>query len=377
MSPAPRAGAPSPGAIGRGNDSGDEGSLSGGCGVDGCGRRRDDRLPKPGLSVSCRWSISHLPGSPMKSVDAAMVGDRAQVGPSTASSPGTADGGSFRVGSPGGWQPTRYLGKSDGALSRFASEGIGPPVQSLGRERLEQTFLDLGQRGASSPVTCPECGYTYVIGVASDERAHANEHQLALYGVLLTRIRFLDAAVISGQDSERPWRAQELVPGWVVRVGNAGSSSRTTQDRGSSGPILHVQQRWFRTLWRLACKDWNAQAQTIDDPLSIKGESFPHDSTVSIFAYVGKQRRNAIGVVVARRLELPETPSVDQRCVPWCGIERIWVHAAFRRRGVATALADVARAHIWAATVVPRHRCAFTELTSAGDAFASVYVGGP
>jgi GNAT superfamily N-acetyltransferase len=286
-----------------------------------------------------------------------------------------ADGSAVRVGSPGGWRPTHYLDRGEAALSRVTSEGTSPSVQSLGPEQLEQTFLDFGQRGASTPVTCPECGYTYVIGVATDERAHANEHQLALYGVLLTRVRFMDAVVGNESDPEHRWRAQELVPGWVVRVDNNRGSGRKAQDSPGTGLVLHVRQRWFQTLWRLACKDWDVQTQTLEHPLSFEKEALFYDAAVAIFAYVGKQRRNAIGMIVARPLQLPERPNGDHHRVPWCGIERIWVHAAFRRCGVATALADVARAHVWAATVVPRHRCAFTELTSAGDAFANIYIG--
>jgi GNAT superfamily N-acetyltransferase len=368
MAPVPRPGPLSPSSRGKTNAAGEECSLSGSCGPEACTRRRDDRVAKPGLSVSCRWSVSTSPGSASKVIE--VVGDRAQA------TVLTKESRSVLGGSPSSGRLLPCLGSGNGVPGQSTALPKGAPARGAGREHLEQSFLDFGQRNGAGPVTCPECGCTYVVGVAADERAHTSEHQLFLYGVPVTHPRFLDAAVDLGKAPEQQWPAFERIPGWIVHVSTSRGRASAAQHQNRSGNILHVQQPWFKTLWRLACKDWSAHAEASEPTIPFGAELPEAVPPIWIFVYIGRQRRNAIGLVVARALTLREPLDHVRQEAPWCGLERVWVHTAYRRCGVATALADTARAHVWAATVVPRHRCAFTELTTAGDAFAVGYVGG-
>lgn len=58
------------------------------------------------------------------------------------------------------------------------------------------------------------------------------------------------------------------------------------------------------------------------------------------------------------------------------GVDQVWVHAAFRRRGIAHTLLEVARTHALVGRVVPRERVAFSQPTRDGRALARAFVGG-
>ncbi|KAJ8600290.1 hypothetical protein CTAYLR_000690 [Chrysophaeum taylorii] len=59
------------------------------------------------------------------------------------------------------------------------------------------------------------------------------------------------------------------------------------------------------------------------------------------------------------------------------GVRKIWVHAASRRTGLATALLDALRASFFFATKLPKTALAFTHLTDDGTAFLASYLDTP
>ncbi|KAJ9446971.1 N-acetyltransferase eco [Diplonema papillatum] len=58
-----------------------------------------------------------------------------------------------------------------------------------------------------------------------------------------------------------------------------------------------------------------------------------------------------------------------------CGVSRIWVEPAFRRRGIATQLVEAARNHLVYGCAVPRDQVAFSQPTPAGKLLARTFAG--
>lgn len=67
-----------------------------------------------------------------------------------------------------------------------------------------------------------------------------------------------------------------------------------------------------------------------------------------------------------------DTAAPPSRCL--LGVAQVWVRPDARRRGLATALLDAARAHAVYAYVVPPEALAFSQPTAAGAAFARAYL---
>jgi N-acetyltransferase len=58
------------------------------------------------------------------------------------------------------------------------------------------------------------------------------------------------------------------------------------------------------------------------------------------------------------------------------GVHQLWVHAKFRKQGVATRLVDAVRAKFVFGLTVPKEMLAFSSPTEAGSCFARNYVCG-
>ena len=58
------------------------------------------------------------------------------------------------------------------------------------------------------------------------------------------------------------------------------------------------------------------------------------------------------------------------------GIHQLWVHAKFRKQGIATRLVDAVRAKLVFGLTVPKNLLAFSSPTEAGSRFARNYVSG-
>jgi len=69
-----------------------------------------------------------------------------------------------------------------------------------------------------------------------------------------------------------------------------------------------------------------------------------------------------------------ERSSVKQKAM--AGIHQLWVHAKFRKQGIATRLVDAARGKLVFGLTVPKELLAFSSPTEAGACFARNYVCG-
>ena len=68
--------------------------------------------------------------------------------------------------------------------------------------------------------------------------------------------------------------------------------------------------------------------------------------------------------------------SLTGKCEARLGVRQVWVAQSSRRQGVARRLVDAARAKFYFGFVVARDQLAFSQLSTAGHAFARSYVGG-
>ena len=242
------------------------------------------------------------------------------------------------------------------------------PTQGTESPRLQQTYLQLGQRRRIGLTVCPQCQHGYVAGVAEDEAVHQRYHAEAKLGV-----RVPGKAVASSvarhhfRVSAGKGGVEALRDGEVVDVVPVDSGAPRRKSAPAAGTSWSIHQAWFAAVWRLACRDWNGDASSAD--ASVAMDISP--SCATLVAITRTQRR-AIGVVVARPLRVR---AAGHEPSAWCGIDRVWVHWRYRRRGIATQLLDAARRAVWVATCVSRERCAFTALTSDGRAFANRVVG--
>jgi len=218
------------------------------------------------------------------------------------------------------------------------------------KARLEQTFLDFGQRDIG-PISCAQCGMMYSRGVAEDEALHAAHHKSKVGGVDFH----------GWQCEEVVWRGGEEGGDRIIAVGpKFGAAGHRTK-------VLEVLEA--------AGKDVGGFAGTID----------PSDERLKVFLYIAGAEKKVAGVSVgendvpAQRLD-PSQPAVvialeDKKETAVAGIKLIWSHWGYRRRGVATALLEAVRRNICYGYTVPKGKCAFSTPTTSGRALATRYLG--
>lgn len=246
-----------------------------------------------------------------------------------------------------------------------------PAATAKKRRKLVQLHLDCGQRALGAR-PCGQCGFLYTVGVSEDESEHRRHHDEWQNGVRI------GSSALGKRGSGR--RGGSADDGVHELTGDAGAS-------------------WVRRLFRLARRELNAsdddgyeddadggeqdgaRRRSLAAPRLPSKSMSPSpsaqqqrhrvancacDALCKVFILV--RARRAIGLLVAR----PKRSARDR--TPHCGVDMIWVHRHHRRCGVATRMLDTARCAVWAGATVPRARCAFTELTSSGRAFAEVFV---
>jgi N-acetyltransferase len=178
----------------------------------------------------------------------------------------------------------------------------------------------------TAPFVCPVCGLLYLRGDKPEESAHRRFHRRFLDGPPVTarRLTTLDeggrTVIYADEASNR--QSQAIV---------ASAIARASRDLGDAPPL---PPRW--------------ECYLVQQGAAVAG-----------FALV---QRGVRAYLAGRR---------EHRALCPVGVLRLWVHAAHRRRGIATAAVDAARHHGGAA--VPRCMVAFSEPTDAGLAFARAY----
>jgi hypothetical protein len=113
-----------------------------------------------------------------------------------------------------------------------------------------------------------------------------------------------------------------------------------------------------------------------DCPVDVSVSALPRPSEPAAATPAAAARRAIVASAISApgpALEVAALPTVGS----WLGVRAVWVHASWRRRGVASRLLDAARHTLLFAAALPRSACAFTALTDDGRAFAVRYCGMP
>ncbi|XP_072948061.1 uncharacterized protein eco [Epargyreus clarus] len=204
----------------------------------------------------------------------------------------------------------------------------------------DQYVIDAGQTkfGATQ---CNECGVIYQIGDPQDEHDHLVHHNAT---DVLRFNGWKEEFVVERTPTGRCLRVRGAEPGWK-RV------------RSVLARVVHPSLGYEDALPRE-----------------------PHVYT----AYLYIEKKQIVGCLIvepkvkAYKL-LPGDPdccSVEDYPVK-CGVSRIWVHASYRRQGLARRLLDCARASALHGTILRTQDLAFSAPTPAGKALATAYCDTP
>ncbi|GAX09391.1 N-acetyltransferase [Fistulifera solaris] len=207
------------------------------------------------------------------------------------------------------------------------------------KRKLEQLYLDLGQRDFGKPVLCPTCGMMYVPGVEEDGMAHAQMCHAFQHGVRLT-----------------PTPAMRLV-------------NKISPDEC----ILEIRQTDSRNLRNKLA----AVLDVVKRELSFVTSQDDSLLTPQQTAYLYIVRNRVVGLVVAETIEEAFTVHPSERREAVMGVFLLWVHSKFRRKGFASCLVTAARKHRVFGMVVPVQKTAFSSPTQSGLEFAKQYANGP
>jgi len=249
--------------------------------------------------------------------------------------------------------PNFVTGKSlrNSVRPRCSVRGVNPPTKKNRRSTTRtiaggtsQTYLDLGQSTFAAAITCPTCGTLYSPGVFEDEAAHAKACTPHLHG-------------ISFRSAWARWGEVQRGNGFtVVRVRPGDPAARHAKAR-------EVEAAADADLGFVAAGNGG------------RGKQRPGGRTLFIYIVAGR----AVGLCVseaigrAHKQVAPGRRDVGEGRRVRLGIYKLWVHAAHRKTGVATALVDAAREWSVYGTVVPRDAIAFSSPTTNGSAFAKKY----
>lgn len=101
-----------------------------------------------------------------------------------------------------------------------------------------------------------------------------------------------------------------------------------------------------------------------------------------VFLAVSCEQHAVVGCLVAEAVPIKHVmPHQAARAVAphgpatWCGINRIWVKASHRRRGIATGLLDCARDYLTFGYRFERDQVVFSQPTTTGRLLAEHYIG--
>lgn len=214
--------------------------------------------------------------------------------------------------------------------------------------KMVQSTLDFGQKNIGQTL-CSECGMLYFPSNTEDCQIHASFHKKKLQSFI----------------SFGRWKNEV-----VVKEFPKEEDSRIILLDSETAPKVHLR--------KLA-----VIKEMVDNELGITDEK-EVITPMKIFLYIHSGK--LIGVLMAEPITqafpvIPDTGSTI-RCskepiTASCGINRIWVHKEFRRKGIATILMDVVRFNFIYGSIVPTEECAFTQPTPDGKVFFSHYTKNP
>lgn len=215
-----------------------------------------------------------------------------------------------------------------------------------------QLYLDLGQADFAF-ATCKVCGIMYAKGEENDEHTHDLYHKQFLQGIRFTgwkEERLLCKTeeggrillVLAGDHPHHLAKVKEVSEHLEKQLGL------------SPGWLLSVQVKAF-----LFVKDKKLIGSVVAENIEKSHQVLMATTDVS------QDRRPSL-----QSIALSET---NKSAI--CGFRVVWVHHEYRRMKVATRLLDAVRSHWMPACVIPRHLCAFSQVTEDGRALAQKYCG--
>ncbi|KAA8566190.1 hypothetical protein MFRU_019g01640 [Monilinia fructicola] len=226
---------------------------------------------------------------------------------------------------------------------------------------LHQQILDLGQ---SFHNKCQNCGMQYAINIATDRSMHDKFHNVFRMGGPTFKPKYdktqIWTKVIEGEKhSIQCIGCKESI---VIRNLVESILEATLMDM--DGTLPSTEQMW-------------SMITSPNDPKDL----IPVPR-YKVFLYLIGAR--PIGILLAERIgkanaitAAPETENI----IPlpqdaYMCIDRLWVHSDFRRKGIATSLANQARKKFIPGLVIEKKEVAISQPTSVGSVFAEKYFKG-
>ena len=316
-----------------------------------------------------------------------------------------------------------------------------PPPPQRKKKALTQTHLDLGQ-AAFICLTCKQCGMVYAPGDKGDEKTHARFHADALQGPRLLvgsnssssnshsssalvevasfpaasdigsntntrgggknllRGRVLHAApgpALAGAGVRRALAVAEAalgaVPGWLLGVCSSSSHPAAEEAGGEGGsgelaPASLPRRDAASSSWRGAISTAAAAARSGKHAFLFECAETKRAVGVAVVETLasgtrlrrvgGGEGAGGEGTEMTTATEM-ETTTTAGAAGAALGVRGVWVAPSHRRRGIATAMLDAARARAVTYTVVGRRSLVvFSQPSEAGggDALARRYAGG-
>ncbi|PRP89256.1 hypothetical protein PROFUN_02130 [Planoprotostelium fungivorum] len=202
--------------------------------------------------------------------------------------------------------------------------------------RMEQSFLDFGQKNFGAPTVCATCSMRYQAGVEDDEELHKTFHR-----------RFLDSS--SDIIEFNGWKDEEIIRNFedgsrLIRI-------NTTDAKMQSAKMKQLDQ---------------VVTRQVGGPIDCDGHP------QQLYLYVSSNKK-IIGCVCARVISEARRKTQDghgkaepaEVCVT-----RVWVQKSKRRQKIATQMMDAMKSTIIYGKNVEKDRIAYLQTTQEGDAFA-------
>ncbi|GAB6029859.1 Establishment of cohesion 1 [Chamberlinius hualienensis] len=230
----------------------------------------------------------------------------------------------------------------DGHLNK--EKTLEPTRITLRRENDDksQMMIDVGQKNVES-ILCKKCGMLYVPNSEEDSALHFKFHNE----------RF-DIVSFNGWKSERVVR--EYVDGRVILI-------LPSDPKYALNKVAEV---------RLIIDNSLGMTEKFALKPSVQTFLFVHDKKV-VGCVIAEAISKASPVIVRQKLNEPLCCSaVVQRAV--CGINRIWVATAYRRKKIASRLIDCVKANFYYGCVISDDELAFSGPSPSGQLFAENYM---
>ena len=286
--------------------------------------------------------------------------------------------------------------------------------------KLQQMYLDLGQRNFGKQTVCNICGMLFVHGVEEDAKEHERICKEVREGVAFQLQRTACRVVAefgssssgshprhhncitsaAGGGTKRASSPKDTEGGYIIEV-------RPTDSYALRQKVAAVMAIVDKELGFVDHSSNSHTTSTVDDgkhkpkkqPSTTKGRPAP-----TVFLYIRQKR--IVGLVSAeitrqayrlllvnnnnnnnnssssnegkqepqRRHHHPQHERSTQAYRAMIGIHKLWVHSRVRNQSLATRLMDAVRARMVFGTVVPSDLVAFSSPTEAGTRFAQTYV---